>query len=242
MIRKTRGIILHTTRFGESSLVVHCYTEQYGRQTYMVKGVRKSRKTNRSNLFQPLFILDFEVYHKESRDMQLVKEVSRPFPLNSLPYELTKSTQAIFIAEVLYRVVREEEPNPVLFQFLLHSIQYIDAMEEAAPDFHIVFLFQLSRHLGFFPQNNKDAGHRSFDLGSGRFEGYVRDPELELDSELSDLWCSYIESDYKNMEALESAGTRRQEILEFLVKYYQLHVDGMGRIRSLEVLHDFFHN
>ena len=108
MIRKTRGIVLHTTRYGESSLVVQCYTEQHGRQTYMLKGVRKSRKQNRSNLFQPLFILDFEVYHKDSREIQLVKEVTRTIPINSIPYDITKSTQAIFMAEVLYRVIREE--------------------------------------------------------------------------------------------------------------------------------------
>ena len=154
MIRKTRGIVLHTTKYGESSLVVHCYTEQGGRQTFMVKGVRKSRKHNRSNLFQPLFILDFEVYHKDSRDIQLVKEVTRAIPLNSLPFDITKSTQAIFMAEVLYRVAKEEEPNPVLANFLFSTIQYLDTMEEASADFHIIFMFQLSKHLGFYPQNN----------------------------------------------------------------------------------------
>ena len=106
MIRKTRGIVLHTTRYGESSLIVHCYTEQHGRQSYMVKGVRRSRRNSRSNIFQPLFILDFEVYHKDSREIQLVKEAARSAPLNSIPYDLIKSTQAIFMAEVLFRVVK----------------------------------------------------------------------------------------------------------------------------------------
>jgi len=95
MIRKTRGIVLHTTRYGESSLIAHCYTEQSGRQTLIVKGVRKSRKQNRSNLFQALFILDFEIYHKDSREIQLVKEVNRALPLNSIPFDITKSTQTI---------------------------------------------------------------------------------------------------------------------------------------------------
>ena len=106
MIRKTRGIVLHTTRYGESSLVVHCYTEQFGRLTFMVKGIRKSRKQNRSNILHPLFILDFENYHKDSREIQLVKEVSRAIKLNSIHYEITKSTQAIYMAEVLYRVIK----------------------------------------------------------------------------------------------------------------------------------------
>lgn len=242
MNRKTRGIVLHTIRYGESSLVVHCYTEQYGRQTYMVKGVRKSRKSNRANIFQPLFILDFEVYHKEQREIQLVKEVSRAVSLNSMPYELTKSTQAIFMAEVLYRTVKEEEANPVLARFLLHSIEYLDALEEALPDFHIVFLFQLSKHLGFYPQNNHDKTHHYFSLMGGRFEEFLRDPELFLDGELSELWSRYLAADYASIVKPLTEGNARKLVLDSLVKYYHLHVEGMGGIRSLEVLHDFFHD
>ena len=197
MIRKTRGIVLHTTRYGESSLVVHCYTEQFGRQTFMAKGVRKSRRNNRSNLFQPLFLLDFEIYYKESRGMHLFKEVSRAIPINSIPYDITKSTQAFFMAEVLYSVVREEEPNPVLAQFLVSTISYLDALENPIPDFHIIFLFHLSRHLGFFPQKNFDESNRFFDLESGRFKPAFTDSEKQLDEDLSTLWNSYLNCDYE---------------------------------------------
>lgn len=242
MIRKTRGIVLHTTRYGESSLVVHCYTEQYGRQTYMVKGVRKSRRNNRSNLFQPLFILDFEVYHKDARDMQLVKEVSRATPLNSIPFEITKSTQAIFMAEVLYRVVREEEPNPMLAHFLLNSIRYLDALEDPIPDFHIVFLFNLTRHLGFFPQNNHGEDCPFFDLDAGLFQAEYQGPERSLDRDTSTLWSRYIAMDFQDTRRLGANSQQRKAVLEQLVKYYRSHVEGMGEIRSLEVLHAFFHN
>jgi DNA repair protein RecO (recombination protein O) len=242
MIRKTRGIVLHTTRYGESSLVVHCYTEQFGRQTYMVKGVRKSRRNNRSNLFQPLFILDFEVYHKDSRDMQLVKEVNRTIPLNSIPYDITKSTQAIFMAEMLYRVVKEEEPNSMLANFLVNSIQYLDALVEPLPDFHIIFMFHLSKHLGFFPQNNFGNGTRFFDLVSGQFKSHYSDPETQLDESASALWSKYIESDYQETRSTGFNSSQRKTVLDHLVKYYKNHVSGMGDIRSLDVLHAFFHN
>ena len=242
MIRKTRGIVLHTTRYGESSLVVHCYTEQSGRQTFMVKGVRKSRKQNRSNLFQPLFILDFEVYHKDSREIQLVKEVSRAVPLNSLPFDITKSTQAIFMAEVLYRVLREEEPNPMLATFLINTIQYLDTLEEASPDFHIVFMFQLSRHLGFYPQNNFGDERIFFNLVSGRFITHFGDQEIHLDSEASNLWSRYMHSDLQSVKEEEFNGSQRKLTLDNLARFYKLHVAGMGEIRSLEVLHAFFHN
>ena len=242
MIRKTRGIVLHTTRYGESSLVVQCYTEQHGRQTYMLKGVRKSRKQNRSNLFQPLFILDFEVYHKDSREIQLVKEVTRTIPINSIPYDITKSTQAIFMAEVLYRVIREEEQNPMLSHFLINTIKYLDALEDPSPDFHIIFLFQLSRYLGFYPQNNWGEKEKYFDLLSGHFKSYVTDPEIQLDDSTSSLWSRYIQLDYQGIKNSEFNSSQRKIVLDNLIRYFKIHVPGMGEIRSLEVLHTFFHN
>lgn len=241
MIRKSRGIVLHTTRYGESSLVVHCYMEHSGRQTLMVKGVRKSRKQNRSNLFQPLFILDFEIYHKENRDIHLVKEVERAVPLNSIPFDITKSTQAIFMAEVLYRVIREEESNPILANFLISSIQYLDTMEEASPDFHIVFMFQLSKHLGFYPQNNFGEGKIFFNLLSGQFKSEYGDPEIYLDRESSDLWSRYMQADLQSVKAENFNGLQRKLILDNLARFYKLHVMGLGEIRSLEVLHTYFH-
>jgi DNA repair protein RecO (recombination protein O) len=241
MIRKTRGIVLHTTKYGESSLVVHCYTEQLGRQTFMAKGVRKSRKQNRSNLFQPLFILDFEVYHKDSREIQLVKEVTRAVSLNSLPFDITKSTQAIFMAEVLYRVIREEESNPMLSNFLISTIQYLDTMEEASPDFHIIFMFQLSKHLGFYPHNNFEEGSVFFNLASGRFKTHFGEPEIHLDKEASELWSRYMNSDLQSVKEQGFNGSQRKITLDNLARFYKLHVTGMGEIRSLEILHSYFH-
>lgn len=242
MIRKTRGIVLHTTRYGESSLVVHCYTEQSGRQTYMVKGVRKSRKQNRSNLFQPLFILDFEVYHKNTAGIQLVKEVNRAMPLNSIPFDITKSTQAIFMAEVLYRVVKEEESNPMQAHFLINTIQYLDALEEASPDFHILFMFQLSKHLGFYPQNNYGDGSIYFNLVNGLYRSHPSDPEVQLNEADSKLWNSYMTLDFQPIKETDFNSSHRSTMLNNLVRYFKFHVESMGDIRSLEVLHTFFHN
>ncbi len=242
MMRKTRGIVLHTTRYGESSLVVHCYTEQSGRQTYMVKGVRKSRKQNRSNLFQPLFILDFEVYHKNTAGIQLVKEVNRAMPLNSIPFDISKSTQAIFMAEVLYRVVKEEESNPMQAHFLINTIQYLDALEDASPDFHILFMFQLSKHLGFYPQNNYGDGSIYFNLVNGLYRSHLDDPEVQLNEADSKLWNSYMALDFQPIKETDFNSFHRKTMLNNLVRYFKFHVESMGDIRSLEVLHTFFHN
>ena len=182
------------------------------------------------------------MYYKNTRDIHLIKEVNRATPLNSIPYDITKSTQAIFMAEVLYRVVKEEEPNPMLAHFLINNIQYLDALEESSPDFHIIFLFQLSKYLGFFPQNNFKSGNIFFDLGSGRFKPILTDSEIQLDETNSLLWSRYMGFDYQGIKESEFGSKQRKLVLDNLVRYYKLHVAGMGDIRSLEVLHDFFHN
>ena len=195
-----------------------------------------------TNLFQPLFILDFEVYHKNTAGIQLVKEVNRAMPLNSIPFDITKSTQAIFMAEVLYRVLKEEESNPMQAHFLINTIQYLDALEEASPDFHILFMFQLSKHLGFYPQNNYGDGSVYFNLASGLYKSFVTDPEVQLNETDSILWSRYLSLDMQSVKDSDFNGSQRKTMLNNLVRYFKFHVAGMGDIRSLEVLHTFFHN
>ena len=240
MLQKTRGIVLHAVRYGESSLIVHVYTEKFGRQSYMLKGVRKSRKQNRSNLLQPLFILDFEVYVKAQREVQLVKDISRPVPLNSIPYDHVLSTQALFMAEVLYRVLREEESNPMLYHFLVSSIEYLDSLEEPAPDFHILFLFHLSRHLGFYPVRNysQDAPH--FDLQKGSFVHLRKDDQLQLDRPVSQLFSAFLNLEYKDLHRTRFNRDQRGAVLRELMRFYRYHNEGMGEVRSVEVLEQLF--
>jgi DNA repair protein RecO (recombination protein O) len=172
--------------------------------------------------------------------MQLVKEVTRALPLNTLPFDITRSTQAIFMAEVLYRVVKEEETNPMLASYLVSTIQYLDTMEETSPDFHIIFMFQLSRHLGFYPQNNYGKERPIFNLANGRFNSHFKDPEVDLDRDASSLWHRYMNTDIQKVSQEGFNGSQRKTTLDNLVRYYKMHISGLGEIRSLEILHAYF--
>lgn len=240
MLHKTRGIVLHTVRYGETSLVVNAYTEKFGRQAFMVKGVRKSRKQNRANLFQPLFLLDFEIYFKEKREMHFIRDVGRTIPLNNIPYDHILSTQAIFIAEVLYRTLREEESNPMLYQFLTSSIEYLDSLEKPAPDFHIIFLFQLSKHLGFYPVNNYSSENPYFDLVKGSFKAFLQDDSTMLNRHSSQLFSQLLDLEYQSSQVTRFNREQRNLVLRDLLRFYWLHNEGMGEIRSAEVLATLF--
>jgi DNA repair protein RecO (recombination protein O) len=76
---KTKGIVLKTVKYGETSVIVTAFTELFGTQTYLQNGVRTSNKKGqgKANLFQPGAILDLIVYHNELKNIQRIKEYNR---------------------------------------------------------------------------------------------------------------------------------------------------------------------
>ena len=173
MLHTTKGIVFHTTRFSETSLVVKIYTQLFGLQSYLVKGVHSPRSRFKPGLFQPLTLLDLVVYHKERITLQSVKEVHLAHPYISLPFDIRKSTQALFLNELIYKAVREEEPNPDLFEFFWSSFTTLDQTEEPVAFFHIHFALQLMHHLGIFPQDNYSDHTPWFNLREGMFQAEI---------------------------------------------------------------------
>ncbi|MDE5638030.1 MAG: DNA repair protein RecO, partial [Alistipes sp.] len=145
---KSRGIVLHTLKYGESGMVVYMLTDTGGRRTYMVQGVRSSHgRGSKMALFQPMFALEYEGLESPKMEMHRFREVHSAMVLRSLPFDVRKSTIALFMAEVLYRLVRESEPNGALFDFVWGSVEALDRMTEGVANFHLWFLANLSRLL-----------------------------------------------------------------------------------------------
>ena len=127
---KARGIVLHTIKYGESSLVAYLLTDLYGRMNYMVQGVHSSRgRGNKAALLQPMFLVELEAGVSPHAQMHRIREIRNLVPLSSLPFDVRKSTISLFMAEVLYRLIRESEPNGALFDFISDSVIRLDRME-----------------------------------------------------------------------------------------------------------------
>ncbi len=242
MLEKTKAIVLHSTRYGESSLIVQCFTEKWGRQSFLMKGIRKSKKSNRANLFQPLFLLDLDVYFKSNRDLQWIREVSMILPMNSLQQDMTKRTQALFITEILSKTMREEEQNLELFQFLEASILYLEALENALASFHLLFLFQFTRYLGFAPHSNYSEKNRYFDLNLGTFSTASNKTDLLRQAELGSYWKACFSNGYEEFDKLIINQEGRNIFLDSLLEFYHIHIDNLKEIKSVEILRTIFNN
>lgn len=223
---KTRGLVLGFTKYKESSIIAQVYTEEFGQQAFMINGVRNTKgKGDKMALYQPLNFLDLVTYQKEHRAIQRISEAKLLFPYRNLPFDFRKSTIGIFLSEVLAKALREEAPNPDLFQYLINSFQFLDQVEENYQNFHLQFMFQLSDFLGFGVSDGQEW------LAQLQLQGAVSEHIPHL---LTELIQSPFGAD------IRMNGQLRGELLQWLIRFYQIHLGGFTAIKSLPVLQELW--
>lgn len=240
MLVKVRGIVLHHIKYKESSAIIHMYTDLYGRQTYLINNVRGKKGQHRSNLLQPLFFLEMEVYHKPFREIHRIKEFNQFIPFRNIPYDINKSSQAIFIAEVLYKSIKEEEANPELFEFLVNSVQWFDTTEEQQSLFHILFMIQLTKYLGFFPENNYSLDRLFFDLRNGQFTATEQIHPYILNKQVSQLIHKLLKKSFSNLASMKVNHKLKGQLTDSLLDFYKFHIQDFGKLRSISILKEIF--
>lgn len=240
MIEKTRGIILHQVKYSDSGIVVQVYTRKYGRVSFLIRGLRNKKAGRHNVFFQPMFILDLVIYYKGSREMQVLKEFSVSYSPADIHANIKKSSVAIFLGEVLTSVLKEETPHKELFDYIEESVIYFDRCTEGFANFHIAFLSGLSSYLGFEPGTRPGKNDIYFDMLNGIFvplppvHGHYANPEV------SDILSLFFSSSFGDVNNIILKGSLRNEVLDILVRYYSLHLPGLKKIRSLEVLKEVF--
>lgn len=172
MLHKTRGIVFKTTNYSESSVIVQVYTEKFGLQSYLINGVKKPRAKISRNMLQPLYLLDMVVYHKAGGNIQRVAELKNAPVLQTIAYDVVKTSIVMFLNEVLYKSVRHQDPDENLFGFVFHAIEFLDHQQEGLANFHMLFLLKLTRYMGFYPEVNQDINADFFDMKEGVFKRY----------------------------------------------------------------------
>lgn len=238
MLHKTRGIVFKVTDYSESSVVVQIFTEKFGLQSYMINGIKRPKSKIKLNSLQPLHLLDMIVYHKTSGNIQRVSELRHQPVFQSIPYDIVKSSITMFLNEVLYKSLRQHEPDEVLFEFLFHAIEILDSLSSGLANFHLYFLLRLTRFLGFYPDNTFARPTAWFDLKDGNYAKVQPPHLLIIEPPYTALWITILNSNFDNLDKLHISGTERKLLLDKIVTYYQLHIEGFGEVRSVSVLEE----
>jgi DNA repair protein RecO (recombination protein O) len=244
MLHKTRGIALHTVKFSETSIIAKIYTELFGLQSYLIRGIRKQRAKIKPGLFQPLTILELTVYHKETGTLQSLKEVHNLFPYQSLPFDIMKSSIALFMNELIYKSIREEEPNQELFGFLFETCVELDSLKSNSNLFPLLFALKLTKFLGFMPHPDESSGKEIFNMREGVFQENIPEHKYYLRPPLTTLLKDLLKPESSTSPDKSLIGEHqpeslksRNELLEQILIYYKLHLPDFREIRSHRILH-----
>jgi DNA repair protein RecO (recombination protein O) len=236
MLHKTRGIVFKTTDYGETSVIVQVFTEKFGLQSYIINAVKKPRAKISRNMLQPLHLLDMVVYHKNSGQVQRVAELKNSPVLQTIPYDVIKSSLVLFLNEVLYKAVRQQSADENMFDFIFNSIEWLDNQTEGLANFHLLFLTRLTRFLGFSPNQVANADY--FDIKNGAFSKYKPEGFSYLSPPHTQNFYNLLQSSFENIHQLKFSNDERRYLVQKLLEYYAMHIEGFGNIRSHEVLEE----
>lgn len=241
MLQKTVGLVLHTLKYNDTSNIVEMYTEVFGRASFLVPIPRSRKASLKSVLFQPLSLIEFEADIRSNSTLYRIKEAKSYHPFCSIPYDPYKSAIALFLAEFLYRAIREEMENRPLFAYLEHSIAWLDECKEGYANFHLVFLMRLSRFLGLYPNLEDYHSGYYFDLLNACFT--PSRPQLHS-SFIGPVEASRLNTlmrmNYETMHLFGMSRVERAYCLTILNDYYRLHLPDFPVLKSLEVLKELF--
>ncbi|MFD0863451.1 DNA repair protein RecO [Sungkyunkwania multivorans] len=234
----TKAIVINTIKYGDSSLIAKCYTQEYGMRSYLLRGILGSRKGKlKVAYFQPLTILELTASNREKGTLEYIKEVKVHRPYISIFQDMRKRGIAMFISEVLSNSIQQEESDSLLYDYLENTLIWLDMHNEVA-NFHLLFLLNLSKFLGFYPDvQRKELPY--FDLLEGKYskiqpqQYFVEGDELELLNKLLGIKFDVLHS-------IKFSARQRNELLHILIGYFQLHLQGFKRPRSLDVLKELF--
>jgi DNA repair protein RecO (recombination protein O) len=236
LLVKTNAIVLKATKYQEKSLIVKCFTQSDGLKTYFVPTAFASKKSNQKMAyFQPLTILEIEANHKNKGTLEYFKEIKTAIPYTTIPTDIYKSTIVLFLSEMLYNCIQEEEKNEDLFIFLTTSLQWLDSHDRFA-NFHLLFILQLTKFFGFYPDNDASS-FDYFDLLQGEF--VIKPTENTISQENTSLFKKLLQLPLSNTDSVFSK-EERYRLLELLFQYFNLHLNGFKKPISLEIIKQIF--
>ncbi len=239
MTDNTKGIVFKTVKYSETSIIVKLFTEKFGIQSYIIKGVRSKKAKIKMALFQPLQLLNITARNRENRELNYLKEAGVAFAYQSIPFDIQKRSVLMFLNEILLRSIKEESANQALFNWLWQSLIWYDLAKTPGADFHLIFLMQLTKFLGFYPKNPERVS-AYFDLQEGVFVNSEPPHPHYISGAFTELFHRILPVSFSDLSSLSFSSSQRRKLLNILITYYQLHLSGFGEVKSVQVLQQLF--
>ena len=234
----TKAIVLSSLKYGDTSLIVRAFTEAEGLKSYLLKGVLSSKRGKlKAALFQPLTQLELVARHKNKGTLESIREAKVAYPYTSLHSDIVKNAVVLFLAEVLSNSIQEEQQDQSLYNYMEYGLIWLDS-NASITNFHLLFLINLTKYLGFYPDDSNTHGNY-FDLLEGCFRTV---PSLNplIENEAANVLKRFLGINFDALNGIKTTKQQRLELLNKWVLYFELHLQGFKKPKSLAVLNAVF--
>ena len=240
MYEKYKGIVLNTIRYSDKHNIVHVYTDGGGLMSFAVPLGKTHAARMRNAMLMPLSLIDLEAGVRAGRELAVLREVRRNYPLSTLYSDPVKNAISLFISELLAHVIQEPEGNDPLFRYIEQSVQLLEQMPDGIANFHICFLYHLGAHLGIQPNVESYRQGYWFDMTDGVFVPAVVQGHMHLPPREAQVIHLLSRMTFSNMGVFRFSREERNRVLDVIISYYRLHNAAIGTLRSPEILKQLF--
>jgi len=238
MVTSTSAIVLSKIRYKDNDIIVKSFTKEYGAISFIVKGGQNSKKNKIKYVyFQELTILEIQFNYNSKRDLQYIKDIEIKHNYTSSHTDLIKVSVIMFLSEVLTNIITHQKREIQLYNYIEQSLIWYDINKSNAY-FHMIFLLELTRYLGFYPDVLKNK-LKYFNLEGGSYEK-SKTSEYSITGESLNLFNQIlgIKFDTNPLPTLNSK--EKMEIIDIILTYYKLHINNFKPIKSLEIVKNIF--
>lgn len=238
MLLKTKGVCLHTTKYGETSVIAQVFTEEKGLQSYIISGVRSRKPKVHASLLQPMSMLEMVVYFRPDKTLFRTKEIKAAYTFQRIPFEIQRSSVCLFSAEVLLKVLRESEAQADLFPFIHDFVLHLDSTEESVANLPVYFLLWMTDFLGFQPERPSFGSPYYFDRTQGYFLPEVPEHDEYSGAEVSAFLVALLDASFSNVAEINVSRETRSAALNALLDYLRGQMERFRGISSHRILAD----
>lgn len=243
---KTKALVLGSIRWKESSKIVTLYSSKLGKIKVIARGAYKNNSPFAGKL-ESLQLCELIILVKESRTLQILKEVELLNSFNSVRTGLDRLPFGMAILEIINQVFEEPQPDEVFFDFVIEMLQALTKIKSPA-NVLLYFLLKLSSYLGFKPSLQNCA--------SGDISKCAN--KVFLSMENGRVFCRNCPSSYSNTIALqknqffflknlqnlnhrriinwEIARSDALSLIQQLINYINFHLENNIHTKALQLL------
>lgn len=240
MMVKTKAVVLHSLKYGDSQMIIDMLTEQLGRLSFVCHISKSPKAKLKKHYFQPLNLLDLEFDYRQTKNLQHIKDIRMDCCFTSIPFDSYKLAITLFIAEFLSYATRDEQSNVSLYRYIDQSVRWLDESHRSFSNFHLVFMMRVSRFIGFFPNLDNYEEGDCFDLRNGCFSKSVAHHVDVLQPIEAAKIGLLMRMNYESMHLFRMTRTERNRCTDIILTYYRLHVPNFPELKSLSVMQELF--